>query len=148
MPTNHHRQIPIRKKILGLYYNDFQTDAPCTDSQIPALAIENSFFSSPVEKVGLILSGNAEDAHQTMHRGAGHLDGAIFGMKSPVQTQGAMPMAQLRPLDPAIPIDRQLTVAASQSSGMKDRLSISDRGDQLATMTHAPKRRRIECGHW
>lgn len=52
MPTNH-RQIPIREKILGLYYNDFQTDAPCTDSQIPALAIENSLFSSPVEKVGL-----------------------------------------------------------------------------------------------
>jgi len=52
MPTNH-RQIPIREKILGLYYNDFQTDAPCTDSQIPALTIENSLFSSPVEKVGL-----------------------------------------------------------------------------------------------
>ncbi|MFY9991268.1 MAG: hypothetical protein WAL40_09545, partial [Rhodoplanes sp.] len=52
MLTNH-RQIPIREKILGLYYNDFQTDAPCTDSQIPALAIENSLFSSPVEKVGL-----------------------------------------------------------------------------------------------
>ena len=53
MLTNH-RQIPIREKILGLYYNDFQTDAPCTDSQIPARAIENSLFSSPVEKVGLI----------------------------------------------------------------------------------------------
>ena len=52
MPTNH-RQIPIREKILGLYYNDFQTDAPCPDSQIPARAIENSLFSSPVEKVGL-----------------------------------------------------------------------------------------------
>lgn len=30
-----------------------------------------------------------------------------------IQIQGVMPMAQLRPLDPAFPIDRQLAVAAS-----------------------------------
>jgi hypothetical protein len=52
MPTNH-RRIPIREKILGLYYNQFQIIGPCTDSQISPRALENSLFSSPVEKVGL-----------------------------------------------------------------------------------------------
>src|ERR1700688_3740708 len=53
MPTNH-RRIPIREKVLGLYYRRFQIVGPCIDSQIPARPHENSLFSSPVEKVGLI----------------------------------------------------------------------------------------------
>jgi hypothetical protein len=78
MPTNH-RQIPIREKILGLYYNDFQTDAPCTDSQIPALAIENSLFSSPVEKVGLgrVDGFDQDESECESHKGAVVLRGFL-----------------------------------------------------------------------